>query len=183
MSISAISTGSTFQMSGTNPMAQMKKNFDDLGSALKSGNLDDAKKAFAQLQKNAPAQGGDSKNPMSSEIESLKKALDSGDLEGAQEAYSKIQEKMSQGPPAGALAGGPPQGAPVDTVQLSSKNSSGKSSTSDSKVYDKMDSNKDGTVTDQERLAYEMKHASDATSASDTTFDKSQGKTVIETYA
>ena len=56
MSISAISTGSTFQMSGSNPMAQMKKNFDDLGSALKSGNLDDAKKAFAQLQKNAPAQ-------------------------------------------------------------------------------------------------------------------------------
>ncbi|MBI5579972.1 MAG: hypothetical protein HY895_12515 [Deltaproteobacteria bacterium] len=183
MSISAISTGSTFQIGGSNPMTQMKKSLDDLGSALKSGNLDDAKKAFAQLQKNAPVQGEDSKNPMSSEFESLKKALDSGDLKNAQEAYSKIEEKISQSPAASASAGGPPQGAPVDTVQLSSQNSSGESSTSDSKVYDKMDSDKDGTVTDQEKLAYEMKHANDATSASDTTSDKRQGKTVIEAYA
>ena len=183
MSISAISAGSTFQMSGSNPMAQLKKNFEDLGSALKSGNLDDAKKAFAQLQKNAPAQSEDSNNPLSSGIEKLKKALDSGDLEAAQEAYSVIQEKMSQGPPAGAPAGGPPQGAPVDTVQLSSKNSTGTSSTSDSKVYDKMDSNKDGTVSDQERLAYELKQSGDTTSASDPTSYKSRSKTVIETYA
>ena len=31
-------------------MDQMKKNFDALGSALSSGNLDDAKKAFAGLK-------------------------------------------------------------------------------------------------------------------------------------
>ena len=38
-------------------MDQMKKNFDALGSALSSGNLDDAKKAFAEIQKNAPKDG------------------------------------------------------------------------------------------------------------------------------
>ena len=150
MSISAISAGSTSQMSGSNPMAQMKQNFDDLGSALSSGNIDDAKKAFAKLLKNAPS-GGDGKTP--SEIDDLKKALDSGDLKGAQESYSKIQEKMSQGPPAGGQPpSGPPPGEPKDTVELSSKTTS----SSDTKTYDKMDTNKDGTVTAQERLEYLM---------------------------
>ena len=69
----------TVDLSLSNPMAQMKQNFDDLGSALSSGNIDDAKKAFAKLQKNAPS-GGDGKTP--SEIDDLKKALDSGDLKG-----------------------------------------------------------------------------------------------------
>lgn len=179
MSISAISTGSTSQMSGSNPMAQMKQNFDDLVSALKSGNLDDAKKAFAKLQKNAPSQGGDDKNPMSSEIESLKKALDSGDLKGAQDAVSQIQTKMLQGPP----AGGPPQGAQKDTVQLNSSKSGDTSSASSSKAYDKMDANKDGTVSVQERLAYELEHPDDSTKVTVLTSDKNQEKSSIQTYA
>lgn len=163
MSISAISAGSTSQMSGSNPMAQMKQNFDDLGSALSSGNIDDARKAFAKLQKNAPS-GGDGKTP--SEIDDLKKALDSGDLKGAQEAYSKIQEKMSQGPPAGGQPpSGPPPGEPKDTVELSSKSTT---STSDTGTYDKMDTNKDGTVTAQERLEYLMTQGTDTTASSST---------------
>lgn len=167
MSISAISAGSTSQMSGSNPMAQMKQNFDDLGSALSSGNIDDAKKAFAKLQKNAPS-GGDGKTP--SEITDLKNALDSGDLKAAQEAYSKIQEKMSQGPPAGGKPpSGPPPGEPKDTVELSSK-STASTTSSDTKTYDKMDINKDGTVTAQERLEYLMTQGTD-TSASSSTED------------
>lgn len=166
MSISAISAGSTSQMSGSNPMAQMKQNFDDLGSALSSGNIDDAKKAFAKLQKNAPS-GGDGKTP--SEIDDLKKALDSGDLKGAQEAYSKIQEKMSQGPPAGGQPpSGPPPGEPKDTVELSSKGTASTTSSSDTKTYDKMDTNKDGTVTAQERLEYLMTQGTDTTASSST---------------
>jgi hypothetical protein len=165
MSISAISAGSTSQISGSNPMAQMKQNFDDLGSALSSGNIDDAKKAFAKLQKNAPS-GGDGKTP--SEITDLKKALDSGDLKAAQEAYSKIQEKMSQGPPAGGQPpSGPPPGEPKDTVDLSSK-STASTTSSDTKTYDKMDTNKDGTVTAQERLEYLMTHGTDTTVSSST---------------
>jgi hypothetical protein len=83
----------TQEASSNNPMAQMKQNFDDLGSALKSGNISDAKAVFDKLQQNAPSQG--SQPP---EIESLSKALDSGNLKGAQAAYSSIQDKMSQGP-------------------------------------------------------------------------------------
>lgn len=153
-------------MSGSNPMVQMKQNFDDLGSALSSGNIDDAKKAFAKLQKNAPS-GGDGKTP--SEIDDLKIALDSGDLKGAQEAYSKIQEKMSQGPPAGGQPpSGPPPGEPKDTVELSSKSTASTTSSSDTKTYDKMDSNKDGTVTAQERLEYLMTLGTDTTASSST---------------
>lgn len=183
MPISAISSNSSmFQMSGNNPMAQMKQNFDDLGKALQSGNLDDARKAFAQLQKNAPSGGGDNKNPMSAEIASLSKALDSGDLKGAQEAYAKIQKKMSQGPPAGSRTA---QGAPVDTVQLDYKTGSIKSSSSQSsaKTYDKKDVNKDGTVTPQEALEYELQHSQGDSSSSTTASSKDQGNSGIEIYA
>ena len=174
MSISAISPGSTSQMSGSNPMAQMKQNFDDLGSALSSGNIDDAKKAFAKLQKNAPS-GGDGKTP--SEIEDLKKALDSGDLKGAQEAYSKIQEKMSQGPPAG---GKPPQEAQGDTVQLSSQ---AKTSSTENKTYDKKDSNKDGTVSSAEELAYDLAHPNGESATTVEKSDTNQVKAGVQTYA
>lgn len=150
-------------------MDQMKQNFDDLGAALKSGNLDDAKKAFAKLQKGASSQGSDTNNPMNADIESLKKALDSGDLKSAQDTYAKIQEKISQGPPAGGQPpSGPPPGEPKDTVELSSKSTASTTSSSDTKTYDKMDSNKDGTVTAQERLEYLMTQGTDITASSST---------------
>jgi hypothetical protein len=180
-------------------MAQMKQNFDDLVGALKSGNLDDAKKAFNKLQKNAPPQGADSKNPVSAEIQNLQKALDTGDLKGAQAAVSQMQAKMPQGPPAGGPGGGaappppkgpppgggrPPQGAKADTVQLdSTKSGSTSSASSSSKVYDKMDSNKDGTVSAMEALFYELKNTNDATSISVLTIDQTQAKSSIQAYA
>lgn len=177
MSISAISSGSSFQMPDSTKRAQMQKEFSDLGSALSSGNLEDAKKAYDKLQKDAPS-GGDSKNPMSSEIASLGKALDSGDLKGAQKAYSDIQQKMSQGPP----AGGPPQGAQTDSVQLSSQTSA-KSTSSDTKTYDKKDSNKDGTVSSAEELAYDIAHPSSDSSTSVEKSDTKQAKSGVQTYA
>lgn len=160
MSISAVSSaGSTYQTSTSNSMDQMKKNFDALGSALSSGNLDDAKKAFAEIQKNAPKDG---KTP--SEITDLQKALDSGDLKAAQQAYSKIQQKMSQGRPQGGPPQGeqPSQGGQGDTVTLSSKSSGSQSSSSSSnQTYDKKDANKDGTVSAPEELAYDFAHPTD----------------------
>jgi hypothetical protein len=170
MTISAISSNSgILQTSGTNPMSQMKKYFDDLGSALQSGNLDDAKKAFSQLEANAPDKGTDSNNPMNADMESLKSALASGDVTAAKEAYTKIKEKMSQGPPAGqAPSGSSNQSAQTDTVKLSSTgtgNSESTSSTTNSVVYDKRDTNKDGTVSEQEIIAYELKHPGEAASS------------------
>ena len=170
MSISAVSSaGSTYQTSTNNSMDQMKQNFADLGAALKSGNIDDAKKAFAKLQKGASSQGSDSDNPMNADIESLKNALDSGDLKSAQDTYAKIQEKVSQGPPAGGQPpSGPPPGEPKDTVELSSQSTASTTSSSDTKTYDKMDTNKDGTVTAQERLEYLMTQGTDTTASSST---------------
>ena len=173
MSISAVSGSTSMYQPDQSKMEQMKKSFDGLGSALKSGNLEDAKKAFADLKKNAPSQAAGGNDPMSKDMDAVQKALDSGDVKGAQEAFSKIQEKMSQGPPKGAPAGGKPQGSQQDTVSLSSaaKAAQSGSSSSTSTSYDKMDANQDGTVTAQERLEYQMSHAkeSDSTTSDSTT--------------
>ncbi len=163
MSISAISSStSTYQTTQTNPFAKFKEDFDALGKALKSGNIDDAKKAYAQLQKDMPSNSG-SNNPMSSDLQTLGKALDSGNLTAAQDAYSTIQEKMSQGKP----SSGDSTSGSTGSISGSSTNigsSSGTASTSsNSKVYDKKDTNKDGTVSLQEEMTYDLQHPADQT--------------------
>lgn len=205
MTISAISGLGTNQLNGNSMMAQFKKNFDDLGSALQSGNVTDAKKALTQLQQNAPPQGKDSNNPMSSDLQTLSKAIENGDLSTAQQTYAKIQSNISK-----AQAGGTPGGAAQpkpqgDTVNLSS--SSGKpspsgsgskpsssstssltSSATSSKYYDKMDANKDGKVSAKEELDYKAKHpeesASDKgkTAESSETKESTQESEGVETY-
>ncbi|MBI5589738.1 MAG: hypothetical protein HY881_04570 [Deltaproteobacteria bacterium] len=151
MSISGISSSvNTYQTNQATSFDKIKKDFETLGTALKSGNLDDAKKAYAQLQKDSPTQNGTGTNPMSADIDTLGKALDSGDLKAAQEAYAKIQEKISQGPPAGGRGGG------TGGAQKASASSAG--SQSDSKVYDEKDINKDGTVSYEEEMAYALEH-------------------------
>ena len=172
MTISAISSaGSTYQTSTSNSMDQIKKNFDALGSALSSGNLDDAKKAFAEIQKNAPKDG---KTP--SEITDLQKALDSGDVKAAQQAYAKIQQKMSQGRPQGGPPQGeqPPQGGQGDKVTLSSSSSS-------NQTYDKKDANKDGTVSAPEELAYDIAHPTDEGADTNSSSSVKQN-TLLEAY-
>jgi hypothetical protein len=151
MSISGISSSvSLYQTNQVSSFTKIKQDFDSLGSALESRNLSDAKKAFAQLQKDAPTQGGTGTNPMKSDIDSLGKALDSGDLKAAQEAYRKIQEKISQGPPAGGPGG----------AKRASAHNVG--SQSNNKVYDKKDTNKDGTVSYEEEIIYDLTHPEDA---------------------
>ncbi len=89
------------------------------------------------------------------------------------------------------------QGAKGATLQLSAgklgaKQSGGSSSSS--KTYDKMDANKDGTVSAQEELVYELAHpaVTDAKSATaaggdkaktaDKGTEKASGTTSVETY-
>lgn len=161
MGISAVSATSTslFQSGQTDPFAQFKNNFDSLGSALKSGNLEDARKAYAQLQKNAPSKKGNTDDPMSADMESLGNALESGDLDSAQEIYDNIQSKMAQAPPPGGSGNmkGQQTGGTTDTVDLSSSGTD-TSSQSGSAIYDKKDTNKDGTVSAQEEFEYKLKH-------------------------
>jgi soluble cytochrome b562 len=190
MSISAVSGSASIYQPDQSKMEQMKKSFDALGSALQSGNLDEAKKAFAELKKNAPSQGAGGDDPMSKDMDAVQKALDSGDVKGAQEAFAKIQEKMSQGPPKGAPAGGKPQGSQQDTVSLSSaaKAAQSGSSSSTSTSYDKMDANQDGTVTDQERYEYQKAHPkeSDSSTSTSTTaqsLSSALQKAAVDAYA
>jgi len=150
MSISSVSgVSNTSQVTANNRMDQSRQTFNALGSALKSGDLEAAKKAYAELQKNTPSQQGNSSNPMAADMETLGKALESGDLTAAQDAYSTIQSKMTQGRPAEAQGSQPQNGA---------KQSGGASTASSSKTYDKKDLNEDGTVTALEKLMYEIEH-------------------------
>ncbi len=80
------------------------KEFEDLEDALKSGNLEDAKKAYATIQQHFQemSQSGLFKaenDGLSGKIEALGKALDSGDLSKAKEAWSSLDTAFkSHGP-------------------------------------------------------------------------------------
>jgi len=152
----------------TSRFAKIKQSFNDLGSALESGNLSDAKDALAELQKNAPKSSGKANDPMSSKMDALSQALDSGDLKAAQAAYTDIKNTMAQRP-AGRMggAGGPPHGAAP--LKDSTATASGSASSSNSnEVHDKMDTNQDGVVSAKEKSDYLLSH-SDATTQNSTT--------------
>ena len=165
-------TSSPFQAAqGSDRFAKMKQSFENLGSALDSGNLSDAKDALAQLEKNAPAQGGQKNNPLSAKIETLNKAVDSGDLKAAQDAYADIKKTMSQGPRGGGGRAGGASGPPPGGAHPSGggDKASGTASSSDSNtVYDKKDANKDGTVSWKEEQDYDLKHPDEAKKAATT---------------
>jgi len=157
-------------LQGNDRFAKIKQSFDDLGSALESGNLSDAKTALAELQKNAPKQASDSSNPMSQKMDALSKAIDSGDVKAAQDAYADIKQTMSQRA-AGRPSGPPPGGAPPSGG--AGKTSSTEGGSSSNKTYDKMDANKDGKVSAQEELDYLQKQLktekADSTAKTETT--------------
>jgi soluble cytochrome b562 len=161
MQISAVSSRPSAAMQGSGGFAKVKQSFQQLGKALDAGNLDEAQKALAQLQANAPAQAKNDNNPMSAKIEALSKAVESGDLEAAKEAYTDIKKTMSQRPTGGGGraggAGGPPPGggAPPSGAGKSSESSG---SSDSSKVYDPEDTNKDGTVSWKEEQDYKLNH-------------------------
>jgi soluble cytochrome b562 len=94
MQISSASSQSFDPTQASASIGNMKKLFQNLGSALNSGNLSDAKAALSQLQQNAPPGASNSNNPMSQQIDSLTKAINSGDLKSAQSAYSNIQKAV-----------------------------------------------------------------------------------------
>lgn len=78
--------------------AQLQADFQNLGSAIQSGDLESAKKAYATMQdkmsSHRPPSGGD--DPMAQDFAALGKALDSGDTQAAQSAYKAMQTKMDQ---------------------------------------------------------------------------------------
>jgi len=96
MSIASISAAyspsATPATPGTGPMADMHQ----LGKALRSGDLDAAKQAYANILKNPPP--GATWNPDSA-FAKLGQALKSGDMEQAKSiAQAAVKELRSQGP-------------------------------------------------------------------------------------
>lgn len=134
---------------------QVKQSFAQLGAALESGNLDDAKAALAELQKNAPPKQSGRTDPISEKLEAVSKAVESGDLDAAKTAYADVKQALAQRPVArggrvGVGGGAPPGGAGKAGNAAGTSNSN--------KVYDKRDTNKDGMVSWKEKQDYEMSH-------------------------
>jgi hypothetical protein len=155
MSISPVSSNTNqYAPPNADQMAKVKQDIQNLGDALQSGDLSSAKEAYAQLQKDAPAKDSQKDNPIAAQVEAIGKALDSGDIKSAQDAFNKTTEMISQRPPMGKN-GGKPSGMPSGGAP---KSSGSDSSSSSNKVYDKKDTNKDGTVSYQESILYDLKH-------------------------
>lgn len=165
MQVNSITSRAAATLQGGDVFSKVKQSFQNLGSALESGNLSDAQAALAQLQKNAPARANDDNNPMKAKMEALSQAVESGDLKAAQEAYADVKKTMAHrpagGPQGGGGAGGPPPGGapPSGGGQVSGAGGS----TASNKTYDVKDTNKDGTVSWKEEQDYKLKHPEAAT--------------------
>jgi DNA-binding FadR family transcriptional regulator len=83
---------------------QVKNDFQQLGQALQSGDLNAAKQAFAALQQFMPnlssasqsqnGQQGSSQNPLLTDLSAVGKALQSGDLAAAKSAFAKLRQNV-----------------------------------------------------------------------------------------
>jgi len=90
----------TYQTYRQNNFAQFRQDFQAIGSALQSGDLNAAQTAFAQLQQLLPnssasnqAQNGQ-QNPFAADMNALSSALSAGNVKGAQDAFANLQQDM-----------------------------------------------------------------------------------------
>ncbi|MBI1333483.1 MAG: hypothetical protein JST12_09595 [Armatimonadetes bacterium] len=93
MNISGLQTAAAAQQE-TKP-----RPFQALASALKSGDLAGAQKAFADIQAKRQSKQGAKGNDNDADDQNwsaLSSALQSGDLAGAQKAFQSMQTQMSQ---------------------------------------------------------------------------------------
>ena len=106
MSVSGISTNTNLNQttSAQTKFRQIRNDFQQLGQALQSGDLNGAQQAFAALQQLIPnlssgsqaqnGQQGSSQNPLLAGLNAVGKALQSGDLSGAKTAFAKLQQDV-----------------------------------------------------------------------------------------
>jgi hypothetical protein len=100
MSISALSSNLIADLSEQrqNPFQEIKQDFQQLASALQSGDLSGAQSAYSAIQQVLGANSGSTSNSSSSgpntlqtDFAALGQALQSGDLSTAQSAFSQLQ--------------------------------------------------------------------------------------------
>ena len=126
MSISALSSNLIADLSQQrqNPFQEIKQDFQQLSSALQSGDLSGAQSAYSNIQQLLGASSGSSASTTSSngpstlqnDFAALGQALQSGDLSTAQSAFSQLQSdfqaaRQSSGPGFGGPGQAPPQGS------------------------------------------------------------------------
>jgi len=164
---SALNTDdSSSSTSGTSSSAagNLGQDLQTLMTALQSGNLSDAQKAYASLQQDVSSQnGGQSDDPFSKDLQSLGDSLSSGNLSEAQTKMSQIQEKMSSRPM------GPPPGPPPSDTSTSASNSTSGSDSLKDDLETLAEALQSGNLSDaQKAFASLQSHlASDATDSSE----------------
>lgn len=104
MAVSGIFANNAINQTGNSQkFRQVKDDFQQLGQALQSGDLNMAKQAFAALQQfmpnlssASPSQKGQqgSQNPLLADLSAVGKALQSGDLAAAKSAFAKLRQNV-----------------------------------------------------------------------------------------
>jgi hypothetical protein len=89
MSLSPITSSSSFFTDNLQSFQQRRTAFQQLGQSLQSGDLSAAQSAFNTLTQNSPA---NQNGPLSQDLSAVGQALQSGDLQGAQTAFAKLQQ-------------------------------------------------------------------------------------------
>ena len=96
MSVSSILSSNVFSynaQSVQDRMQQFRKDFQQLGQDLQTGNLSGAQADFAAMQKDGPQSSStQSSNPVAQTIQQLSTDLQSGNLTGAQRDYTNLQQ-------------------------------------------------------------------------------------------
>jgi hypothetical protein len=118
MSISALSSDliSDLSQQQWNPFRQIKQDFNQVASALQSGNLSDAQSAYASIQQLLSARqnssnsntGSTGSNTFQTDFATLGQALQSGDLTQAQSAFSQLKSDFQAGRQSTTGGGAPP---------------------------------------------------------------------------
>src|SRR5208337_560624 len=117
MSISPLSTNLVSDLSQQhrqNPFQQIQQDFNQLASALQSGDLTDAQSAYSNIQQllggnqnsSNSNTGSNGSNPIQNDFAALGQALQSGDLTQAQSAFLQLQNDVQAAQQSRANAAG-----------------------------------------------------------------------------
>ena len=98
---SVTSTGNPYQTTTQNGYAQIVQDFNDIGSALQSGDVSAAQTALSAFQQDLPgnsqataSQPFGQNSQANTDYQSLASALQSGNLSSAQKAFANLQKDL-----------------------------------------------------------------------------------------
>jgi len=95
MSISAVSGPSANSIQPSSDQASFRQTFNQLVSALDSGNLSDAQQAYSelgQLQNGGQGPSQNSSTPLAQVLNQIGQDLKNGDVNGAKQALTSLQQ-------------------------------------------------------------------------------------------